>query len=493
MPSIRTTDDGMGAAHLIQRIRERCEESFEFTVRYFFRVRKGVKFQFNEHHHILCADLEAVYRGEIQNYICNIPPRYSKTELVVILFTVWCFIKNRRCEFIHLSYSQPLVMENSDAIRSIIKSVEFQQLWPGLSIRDNKDAKGAWATLEGGQFLATAMGGSVTGFGAGRLDEADGERFNFSGALIIDDPLKPDDARHDTMRQAVNRRWDETIKSRRNSPRTPTICIMQRIHEEDFTHELLQDTSMEWFHRVMPALVNEGTPEEHALWPAKHTIADLLALRAKNAYAFAAQMQQRPSPLGGGILRGDWFPRYRQLPPLRWRKVYADTAQKTKERNDYSVFECWGMGKDGRIYLIDLLRGKWEAPELKRRAVDFWAKHKAFGAVESVGALRQMMIEDKASGTGLIQDLRLNGRVPVKGIERTIDKLTRVLDVNSYIEAGFVCIPEEAPWVADFVSECESFTADDTHAHDDQIDPMCDAINDMLSTDAKARLWETAT
>ena len=197
-------------------------------------------------------------------------------------------------------------------------------------------------------------------------------------------------------------------------------------------------------------------------------------------HVFAGQYMQKPAPEGGDLIRGDWFGRYTVAPAIKYRKIYADTAQKTAERNDYSVFECWGLGENGQIYLLDLLRGKWEAPELERRAIDFWNKHSPTEQFR-LGALRKLMIEDKASGTGLIQSIKRKGSIPVEGIQRNTDKLIRVKDVVGFIETGLVNIPAEAPWVAEFIAECEAFTPDDTHAHDDQIDPMCDAINDMLA------------
>jgi predicted phage terminase large subunit-like protein len=476
---------------LLARIKQRCEDDFGFCARYLFKARKGTKFIFNDHHQIIADDLMAVYRGEIQNYILNVPPRYSKTELVIIMFTVWCYIKNARCEFIHLSYAHPLVLENSDSIREIIKSTEFRQLWPELSIRLSKDAKGAWATQENGQFYATQAGGAVTGFGAGRMDEYNPEtgKYVFSGALLIDDPLKPDDARHDNVRKAINRRWEETIKSRRNSPRTPTILTMQRIHEDDFTAELLKDTDMKWFVRSMPAIVDEGLETERALWPAKHDLPTLKAMKKKSAYAFSGQYNQKPTPPGGDIIKGMWFRRYKMLPRLKYRKIYVDTAQKTQERHDYSVFETWGMGVDGGIYLLDLKRDKWEAPELLRNALDFWNKHKAADPL-LYGALRQMRIEDKVSGTGLIQSIKKKGTIPVYAQQRNRDKFMRSQDVTPFLESGCVWIPEDAPWVEEFISECESFTADDSHAFDDQIDPMFDAVDDMLGGTNPAQLWE---
>jgi predicted phage terminase large subunit-like protein len=199
--------------------------------------------------------------------------------------------------------------------------------------------------------------------------------------------------------------------------------------------------------------------------------------------------QQNPQIVGGEIIRGSWFGSYSKLPILKQRIIYADTAQKTSERNDYSVFECWGLGSDGKLYLIDMIRGKWEAPELKRRAVAFWNKHAAY-KTNNFGQLRQMKVEDKASGTGLIQDLKLTERLPIIGIQRTKDKYTRLLDVIGYIEAGYVMLPIDGTFTNDFIYECESFTSDDSHKHDDQVDPMIDAINDLLASDNIVTMWE---
>ena len=476
------------AARIVTR--EACEADFTFFARYFFKRRKGTKFIFSDHHRTLCDDLMRVWRGEITYYIANLPPRYSKTELCIILFSAWCYVKNPRCEFIHLSYADTLVLENSDAVRDIIKSAEFLALWPELGVRPSKDSKKAWETPQGGKFYATSAGGQVTGFGAGRMDDVDADgNFVFSGCLLIDDPLKPDDARSDAMREAINGRWDSTVKNRRNSARTPVICIMQRVHEHDYTGMLTKDTEFDWFVRTMAALIDEGRPTERALWPAKHDVAALKAMKKKNAYIFSAQYQQKPSPLGGGLLKGEWVGRYSVLPEITYRKVYVDTAQKTAQRNDYSVFEEWGYSQvTGRIYLIDMIRGKWEAPELKRRAIAFWAKGLAR---QGMGSLRQMRVEDKASGTGLIQEIGATGAIPVFAQQRNRDKLIRVGDGAPFIEAGLVMVPADAPFTSDFIDENEAFTADDTHAHDDQIDPMLDAIEDMLASASSLKPWES--
>lgn len=469
----------MNADQLIQRIRERCEDDFKFFVRYFFKVTKGTKFIFSEHHHTICDALMDVFYGRTNHLIINMPPRYSKTEIAVKMFSAWCFVKNPMCEFIHLSYSDGLAMDNSDTVKQIIKSTEFVQLWPHVAVKQNKDSKKAWGTEQGGSFYATSAGGQVTGYGAGKVDDFSNGK-GFGGAIIIDDPLKPDDAYSDPKRNSVNRRWDETIKSRFNSRKTPCIVIMQRIHEEDFCGMLLNDTEYNFTHLVLPAIVDEGTDQERALWPAKHDLTSLQNMRSKNSYMFASQMQQRPSPLGGGVIKGSWFGRYSVVPPLKYRAVFVDTAQKAKEHNDYQVAECWGLGTDGYLYLLDVMRDKFQAYELEDRIPDFWNKHKA----DKNGRLRFMAVEDKSSGTELIQKIqkKIKPRIPVKPIPRGsgANKLTRVMDVQGYIESGYVKLPMDAPWVTDFIAECESFTADDTHAHDDQIDPMCDAISQML-------------
>ena len=310
-----------------------------------------------------------------------------------------------------------------------------------------------------------------------------------SNCLIIDDPLKADDANSDVIRNGINARWENVFRSRLASPDTPVIVIMQRLAENDFTNHLIRESGETWHHLVLPAYIDRSLPYpfkdcntipiEHdlpdgALWDAKYNEAQSLALMSDGQYS------QNPKSLGGNLIKGAWFKYYTQLPILQYRMIYADTAMKTKESSDYSVFQCWGKTKDGAgIYLIDQIRGKWEAPDLERMAIAFWNKHKAEN-VNTHGSLRKMGVESKSSGTGLVQSIRRKGLIPIFEIERNVDKFTRVCDAMPSIESGYVYLPEDAAFTLDFVSECESFTKDDTHAHDDQIDPMCDAITDML-------------
>ena len=488
-----------------RRLKHKCEADHLVFTQHFFRNRKAIDFRLNWHHHLISRAIQRVIDGDLKNVVINVPPGSSKTELVAINLIARGLAINPYALFLHISYSDDLTLTNSATAREIVQSVAYQELWP-LKSADDAKAKKRWnVVIDGktaGGVYAVSLGGQITGFRAGRMVEG------FQGAIIIDDPLKVEDAyselyRKDTQassadHRSANRALISTVDSRRANPDTPIIVIMQRVAEMDPTG-FIKDGNLpgKWEYITIPALIDDeyvknlpadlqgqvDSSERDAdgrfsYWPYKEPLVRLKELEKKNRHVFSGQYQQRPSPLGGEIIKGEWFKRYSALPKLKYRKVYVDTAQKTKEANDYSVFECWGLTEDGRACLIDLIRGKWPAPELKRKAIAFWAKHQPQGPFDP--PLRKMMIEDKSSGTGLIQDIQESGNIPVEGIERHIDKLTRVMDIVSYIESGLVLIPENASWTSDFVTECEAFTADNSHAHDDQIDPMCDAINDLL-------------
>lgn len=235
-------------------------------------------------------------------------------------------------------------------------------------------------------------------------------------------------------------------------------------------------------------------------WPYKEPIEDLIKMEEGNfqdkegsrmsRFVFAGQYGQNPTAIGGNILHGEDLVRVPSnlIPKIKSRFVTVDTAQKTKQRNDFSVFSLWGETEDNRLVLLDMLRGKWEAPELLKRSIAFWKKHTADQS--SQGVLRYMYIEDKSSGTGLIQTLKAAPYfIPVKEIQRNIDKYTRCLNVQPYVEAKCIIVPEDAPWLSDFILELEAFTADDSHAHDDQVDTMFDAIELKYLSNTKVNKW----
>lgn len=468
--------------------------------------------------------LQDVVDGKIENIIFNIPPGGTKTEMVIINFIARELAKNPWCRFLHLSYSDDLALLNSQSSRDLIQLDEYQRLWP-LKIADDSKAKKRWnVEVEGksaGGVYATSLAGQITGFRAGHM------RLGFNGAILIDDPIKPEDAFQKSAVEKANRKLISTVKSRKADPKTPIILIMQRVAEEDPTGFIMAgNLGGNWEHVVIPAIIDDEYVSKLApkyqemikrdaegrfsYWAEKEPIADLLAMEAGQVedktgsrisrHVFSSQYQQAPRAIGGNIFRGEWFPRYTTLPKIKYRRIYGDTAQKTKERNDYSVFACYGLGDNGRLYLIDQIRGKWEAPELEKRALAFWAKHKEQDPhLEWVkpngfdkgwmGQLRKLLIEDKASGTGLIQKIKYLGGIPIEPIERNKDKLTRAMDAQGECEAQMVHIPESAPFTSDFVEEAEAFTADDSHPHDDQLDCLFDAVTDMLSNKNKIEMW----
>lgn len=490
-----------------------CEQDHLFFVRYFFKKRQGMKFLVNWHHIVISYYLDKVFKCELENVVFNVSPGSSKTEMVSIGVMARGLALNPWARFLHLSSGDDLVLLNSQTTRDIVQSSEFQEFWP-IEVAPDAKAKKRWNVLlndkKAGGVYAVALGGQITGFRAGHMKEG------FQGAILIDDPLKADEAYSEAAIKTANRRLLTTVKSRKANPKTPIIVIMQRIGQKDPTGFIKGgNLPGNWEYVTIPALITDeyflSLPEDlqkkienhiireprddqgrYSYWPYKEPLKDLLALEAGTGtdtdgnkvskQVFHAQYMQAPKALGGNIIKGDWFPRVTMPPVIKFRKIFADTAQKIKEHNDYSVFECWGLGEDGKIYLLDLLRGKWEAPELRRKAKEFWDKHLA---IQGKGALREMKVEDKSSGTGLIQEIARTDRIPVKGIERDKDKLTRVMDVVSFIESGYVCLIEGSPFIHDFIAECEAFTPDDTHAHDDQIDPLCDAITDMLAARRK--------
>lgn len=503
--------------HKLNAARLKCEEDHLFFTRYFFKARQGIKFKVNWHHVIIADYLQKIIDGKIKNLVINVPPGGSKTEIVVINLIARGLAINPRARFLHLSGSDSLASLNSSTAREIIRSDEYQALWP-LKIAEDANAKKRWNVLvndqPAGGVYATSLGGQVTGFRAGHMAEG------FNGAIIIDDPIKPEEAFSRVKLEAANRKLLTTVKSRKANPDTPIVLIMQRVADKDPSGFIKSgNLEGEWEFLRIPAVIDEAylkslDPKYQALidssqkndqgrfsyWPYKEPLHQLLEMEQGNGadqnggrisrHVFSSQYQQSPIALGGNIIKGEYFERYSVLPKIKMRKIFADTAQKTKERNDYSVFECWGLGDDGKLYLIDLIRGKWEAPELQKRAIAFWQKHKA-SDVEPLGQLRKMIVEDKSSGTGLVQTLKLPPHnIPIEPIERVKDKLTRVMDALPYIEARLVCVPEAASFTNDFISENEAFTADDTHDFDDQIDPMCDAIIDMIASGNKMKQWE---
>lgn len=431
-------------------------------------------------HKELCEVLQQFIQDVIDKksprLLISMPPRAGKSELVSRKMPAFAFGRNPDFSIIATSYSAGLSERFSRDVQRNLQSEEHLSVFPDAQLGGK--SSGYICTTElfeiadhKGTYRSVGVGGGITGMGA--------------DILIIDDPIKDrQEANSPTIR---NRIWDwyTSTAYTRLSPGGGVIVMCTRWHVDDLIGRLMQaqeEGGDQWKIINYPAIAEVDEPHRkagEALHPERYPLETLLNIKSViGSYDWASLYQGRPTVLGGEIIKGAWFGYYDVLPPLKYRAMFVDTAQKEKRANDYQVASVWGLGQDGYLYLIDIMRAKFQAYELRVRIPAFWNKHKA----NDNGVLRRMYVEDKASGTQLIQTIKNKTRptIPVQPIERNKDKYTRVMDVQGMIEAGYVKLPRNAPFLADFIAECEAFTADDSHPHDDQIDTMVDAIATML-------------
>lgn len=425
-----------------------------FTRKTFATVDPGATYLHNWHVDLIAEYLEACTRREIKRLVINMPPRYLKSVSVSVAWPAWLLGNNPSERIIVSSYSHMLSLKHSTDCRLVIKSDWYRRIFPHVQLAPDQDTKEKFVTTARGMRYAASVGGSVTGEGA-----------NF---LIVDDPHNPAQALSDVQRQQALTWFDQTFASRLNDKSNGVIvCIMQRLHANDLTGHLLDKGG--WEHLSLPAIAEARTiidfgrvrvirePGEvlHAAFEPPEAIE-----RQKidmGSYAFAGQYQQRPAPAEGGIFKAHWFKRY-PAPQETYDRIIQswDTAIKASQLNDPSCCTTWGVKKDGYDLLQVLVR-RLEYPDLKALVLK---QAEAFGP-------DAVLIEDKASGQQLLQDLRRETKLPVIGILPTADKITRASGVSALIEAGKVALPQNAAWLTDYESEMLTFP---NAPHADQVD-----------------------
>lgn len=323
-------------------------DTLNFTRYCYKQINGGRQFVVGHHHRLICDKLNDVLQGRTRRLIINIAPRYGKTEVAVKNFIAMGLGINPSARFIHLSYSSTLAQDNSMAIKDIINSPGYAGIF-STRIKYGSDTKSKWETTDGGGVYATSTLGQITGFGAGAVD-VEGEPYRFTGAIVIDDPIKPEDALSDNEREKVNRRFETTIRNRVNSRSTPIIIIMQRLHENDLCGYLQSIEPDEWEVLSIPCLEIDSEGKETALWPFKHTVEELHKIEAANSFVFETQYMQNPKPIEGlmyGTLRT-----YSALPLEKGtRKNYTDTADTGA---DFLCSICYYETKTG-MYITDVL------------------------------------------------------------------------------------------------------------------------------------------
>ncbi len=373
-----------------------CEEDGLYYARYFFKQRTGGKMIVAPHHKVIQKTLDRVIDGEIQRLIINVPPGYTKTELATINMMGRGLALNCRARFMHLSYSHNLALLNSSTARGMIKSQAYQSMWP-MALRDDADSKAMWWTEHGGGVYASSAAGQVTGFRAGHMEPG------WQGALIIDDPVKPDDAYSEIVRDGVNNRFNETIKSRLAIETTPMIVIMQRIHYHDLSGYLLRGGSGEkWHHLNLPVIIDssrsyeETYPENtHAipidhglpdgwLWPFKHNESHRVSLFSHRRTAEAQYMQNPKRFNAEGALWNEEMisaaHAMRITQELTRTVVAIDPQATNSEESDESgiaVASVYGSG-DERQYSLDAdYSGKYSPNGWATKAIEAYEQHEA--------------------------------------------------------------------------------------------------------------------
>lgn len=418
-----------------------CLDSLLQFTRYFFKKMYKRKFVVGRHHVMIADALNRVYSGELNRLIINIAPRFGKTELAVKNFIAMGLAINPAAKFIHLSYSDSLARSNSSGVLDIMNTEEYQRLFPSSTPISSKAQQ--WSTSAGGGLYAVSSAGQVTGFGAGLVDETEERSENelrdevrmldqtpscpFGGAIIIDDPIKPDDARSSTLRDRVNNKFETTIRNRVNSRNTPIIIIMQRLDINDLCGYLERIEPDVWTVLKIPALQINDKGEEEALWPFKFTVEELHKLRETNSFVYETQYQQNPVPLKG-LMYEQGFKTYEIIPFSKHKKVkaYVDTADTGADYLCCIVYVETEIGN----YILDVLYTQKPMEVTEPQTAQMLTKYNVEVA----------QIESNNGGRGFARNvenqLRLMGNMDtrIKWFAQTANKQSRIFNQSASVQ-----------------------------------------------------------
>jgi predicted phage terminase large subunit-like protein len=445
-----------------------------------FEMRTNRKFRLSrpigrESHQIAIARaLMKVFRGETKRLIINIPPRYAKTEFL-IHFVAYSLAIYPDCNFLYTSYAQSLAAKQTAIIRDIISSRFFNDLFH-VKLNPQIRSKSDFETIAGGSVYAAGIGGQVVGRGGGIKYCT-----RFGGALLIDDAHKPSEAPSDVQRQAAIDWYESSMQGRRNDgPKTPMICIGQRVHEADLCNYLAQKKYEKWDVLSIPALDNQ----KHALDPETHTAEWLLNEQDTNPYIFAAQYQQNPQPAGGCLWKREWFLCLFNEPKIIGAFMTVDTAETDKSYNDATVFSLFGIYKVAHhgneienmyaLHWLDCWELRVEPNELEDCLIQFYTD--ALGRKIPIWGIA---IEKKSTGVTLFSIIKNIQGLKIIEINRTKvsgSKTTRYIEVQPILTRKLVTLPANAKHTEMCIKHCEKITANDSHRYDDIADTLYDGI-----------------
>jgi predicted phage terminase large subunit-like protein len=437
-----------------------------FIERCFRRLNPQQPYLSNWHIDVIADRLISVREGRTKRLIINLPPRHLKSISVTIAFIAFYLGWHPSRSVIAASYGQDLSDKLARDCRMILTSPFYQACFPTRLLAERK-AVADFMTVQGGSRMATSVGGVLTGRGA--------------DLIVIDDALKPDEALSETRRKAVNDWYDNSVVSRLNDKEKGAIIItMQRLHQDDLVGHVLEQEG--WEVLSLPAIAEDdevydtnsifghkqfSRRAKEVLHPARESAVTLKNIRETiGEYNFLSQYQQTPIPKGGAMVKQAWLRFYdpAQPPKCSWIVHSWDTANKTSELNDFSVCTTWGYA-NGKFVLLDVVRKRLNYPDLKREVLNQQQKFDR-GTI---------IIEDKASGTQLIQDLQRDGLLNVHGIENIpgTDKIMRLHSTTTLFENGAVLLPQTALWLNDYVAELTGFPGT---KFDDQVDSTTQAL-----------------
>ena len=422
--------------------------------------------EYNDYQYIkVIADrLEAASSGEVKRIIFNMPPRSMKSICVSVAWPAWILGNQPTARIIVASYSRLLSKKHSLDTRCIMQSDWYRELFPKVELCKDQNTKYKFQTVQRGCRIATSVGGTLTGEGG--------------DFIIVDGPLSPAQALSETFRKRAANWFDQALVTRLNDRKKGVIVlVMHRLHLEDLTGHLLCKPRNIWHHVRLPIIaedkeiiysVNNHIPEHEQeiysrkegqlLYSLTEGKEEIEMIKAElGSYGFAAQYQQNPLPLSSAIIKREWLKRYKNFPDSLLHVTQSwDTAISTNNTSDFSVCTTWTK-VDNTFYLLDVYRAKLEYPKLKEKVLSLAARWKPHA----------ILIEAKASGQQLVQELRKNSDLPIIQIVPHDDKLTRFHRIVPIIESERVFLPNQAVWLSDFEYEILMFPE---IRHDDQVD-----------------------